>query len=211
MANIPPETQKYSRVKQQIRARIERAFTLTLDADNVSPDRIIADIYAILETIAPPKPIAENLAAVQDETIERFETSVLVQRPVTQHLVRAMQHRVKKLFFWSARDMANYLNIDRSTLKKIESGQRAPSQEFERRFRHLERHVAAWSSEQQGRERQTVIVESEFPMPRRYRIRRKLKSCRRCKKYFEPTRGNNILCHTKECEQRTKKRRRKQK
>lgn len=209
-ANVTsPEPQKFTRAKEDITNIVKRGFT---EIAYASPDQIARDILDIVQkNFAPPRPVAQDLAAVSDETYEKFEHRVIVQRPITRQLVRAMQHRVKKLFFWSAKDMADYLNVDRSTLKKIESGTRAPSQEFERRFRHLETHVAAWSYENRERNQQVIIVESEYPMPRRYRIRRKLKACKRCKKYFEPTRGNNIYCHTKECETRKKKRRRKKK
>lgn len=212
-ANPLPETPKMRVARQEISAVIDRAFAPHLigQGNYSNPENIKADLAAILaKHFAPPPPRPVDLSLVSDEAWERAGAQrVLVERPITRQSIRAMKDRVAKLWFWKPRHMAAHLGISRSQLENIQAGRREISEEFAARFRLLEQLVAAWTLEHQERERNLVVVESEKPLPRRWRVLRRIVKCSRCNVHFEQVNGRHKRCHTPECDARKPRRKKK--
>lgn len=91
-----------------------------------------------------------------------------VESPVTAARVREMQAIIKRDWGWSARRLSEYLSIDRSTLKRIESGKRNPSAGFIVAFRKLEREYQWWLKDQ-GQSTGIVII-ADFDVPDRIEL-----------------------------------------
>lgn len=169
-----------------------------LRADYKDPAQIAARMVAVVEKhLALPPAVKPIVAYVSDEALE---TTVVVERPITSTAVREMQKWVADNWLWSAKDMAQYLACDRSTIKRIESGSRQPNEKFTRLFHLLRRQRAAWLEERGARDRDTVVVESEKPLPRRWRVLRPIVKCSRCSNRFEQVNGRHKRCHTPECD-----------
>jgi|GEM_PF-4395237 transcriptional regulator with XRE-family HTH domain len=196
--NAPVQPANITAARQQISSVITRAFASHTDpnAAYADPNALTRALHDIIDShFAPPSPSRKfSPDQIADEIIDRI---ALVERPITRQRVRAMQRRVKKHLNWSAREMADYLGCDRSTLKKIQSGARTPSEKFIRHFRYLEKFIAGYLIQQRERDREIIKLQAAFPLPARITIRRKPIQCQRCKNYFEPARNGQKFCGCK--------------
>ena len=210
-----PKAPIVEKISRELRAEVYDIFAprTKLSADVVDPARISERLSAIVEKhLALPAPVKADLSRVSDET---FEHVVIVEKAFSPEAVREMQRWTKEHWAWSAADMANYLGCKRPQLKRIEKGTRKPSEEFIVRFRHLRELRAGWLKERGARDRDTIIVESDKPLPRRWRVLRRIVHCsaqwtktQRCPVWFERINGRHRLCHTNECDERRRKRKR---
>ncbi len=182
-----PESPQLRTAKQEIAEYIHRAFAphtaLEATAAYSDPAQITAALQEILDKhFAPPKPEPVDLTRARDDILEH---AAIVERPITRQRIRRMQQQLKTIWFWSASDMAKQLNVSRGQLKNIESGKRKPSAEFQRRFRWLEKLVSAWAQENKTQASESLIVETNQRLPRRYRVLHRVVKCKNCDIHFE--------------------------
>lgn len=213
-ASRPVKTPLVERISADLRTAVADLFAPrpTPRAEDLSPERIADRLIAIVERhLALPPPVKADLSRISDDAFadRAFATVVTVETPVNANSVREMQSWVKQHWLWSASDMARYLNCDRSTIKRIESGTRQPNEAFAQRFGYLRQLRRQWLQERGLRDRATVVVESSKPLPRRWRVLKRIVKCSRCAVHFEQVNGRHRRCHTPECDARKKQRRKK--
>ena len=122
-----------------------------------------------------------------------------MERPITPRRVRWMQRRVKVVWGWSTRRMAERLGISRPHLKRIESGTRTPSEMFAVHFKNLEQELFDYSRQQQERSKELVTLVSKFKLPARIEILAEPRRCAGCKKYFIPITPNQKMHNSEQC------------
>jgi len=198
-AQPAPQTQKLKRARIEIAEVLEQAFgPHRIGSDKVKfndPQAIMAAIDVVLEKyFSPPASELADLSTTGDTIADRFEHVALSTHPITRRRIKNMRTRVKRLWFWKPRHMAEFLNISRPHLENIIAGRKDWDAEFERRFRLLERRIVAWTYENKERSREMLNVKARRRLPNTFEILAKPIQCRKCKRWIIPKTPNQKYC-----------------
>lgn len=151
--------------------------------------------------------MSKHQFSIPGDTRDKLSSQAFAYRPITPRRVRWMQRRVKAVWGWSARRLAERLGISRAHLKRIESGSRGVSEMVAVRFRSLERDLFEHVQHEQQRSRDLKTVVSKFQLPSLFEILAKPRKCPICKFHFVPIVGHQKYCGD-DCKRLARKRER---